>query len=703
MPSFFSALGTIADLFVVVLAFTLIIVIHELGHFLAARWAKIRVLAFAVGFGPALVSYRKGLGFRRGSSEDEYRALPRSTDASPTEYRLNVLPFGGYVKMLGQDDADPTAKSDAPDSYQNCVPWKRMVVISAGVTANVILAVILFIVVFSIGLRTEPAHIGSVDPAGAAAKVVASNASALGVTTPGLQPGDRVIAVNDEKPETFNDLALAGAMARAGRVIRLDVERPEVNGVLRFEIVPIADETSRLLSIGLGPGVSGQVALVDGLTPADRDANAKVLEARGLGALRPGLTLSAVAGKPTTSPYEIQKAVDASAGKPVRVDFKDALGATTTLDLRPTPALQRDEFKVNDTQHIEAGHLLGLMPVLAVRDVDPRASKAGLRADDVFVRLGSTEYPSLPAGIAEIRKSAGATIHIVVARRENSSSLQWQEVDLGPIAVSSDGKVGFEPRDSSDLGTWVARLSPLAKPSPELPSGAFLPIPNGSQITSINGRPIATLGDLRSAIANLSGGPARELQLDIQLPLAQSTSLRPVERVTWAPLPREIESVRVLGYRSTLDLALFKPEQVILKGTGIVDSASKGFKETKRVMTMTYLTFARLFQGSVKVEHLKGPVGIAHVGVVIAEKGFVWLMFFMALISVNLAVVNFLPIPIADGGHMVYLIYEQFSGRPPPLAVQNAAALAGLIVLGSVFLLVTFNDVSNVLRALTGG
>jgi regulator of sigma E protease len=110
----------------------------------------------------------------------------------------------------------------------------------------------------------------------------------------------------------------------------------------------------------------------------------------------------------------------------------------------------------------------------------------------------------------------------------------------------------------------------------------------------------------------------------------------------------------------------------------------------------TYLTFARLFQGTVKVEHLKGPVGIAHVGVAIADKGFVWLLFFMALISVNLAVINFLPMPIADGGHMLFLLYEQFTGRPPSVRFQNAAAICGLVILGTLFLVVTFHDVTNV-------
>ena len=103
----------------------------------------------------------------------------------------------------------------------------------------------------------------------------------------------------------------------------------------------------------------------------------------------------------------------------------------------------------------------------------------------------------------------------------------------------------------------------------------------------------------------------------------------------------------------------------------------------------------RAFQGTVKVEQLKGPVGIAHLGTIIAARGYIWLLFFLGLVSVNLAVINFLPVPIADGGHFVFLVYEQFAGRPPSVRFQNAAAITGLVLIVGLFLVVTFNDISN--------
>jgi regulator of sigma E protease len=135
----------------------------------------------------------------------------------------------------------------------------------------------------------------------------------------------------------------------------------------------------------------------------------------------------------------------------------------------------------------------------------------------------------------------------------------------------------------------------------------------------------------------------------------------------------------------------------VLIAHGPADAIGIGISRTREVMMNTYLTFVRLFQQTVKIEHLKGPVGIAHLGTIIAERGLIWMLFFLALISVNLAVVNFLPLPIVDGGQFLLLVYEQLRGKPAPLGFQNAITLAGFALIGTLFLLVTFNDVKNLL------
>ncbi|MCX5690000.1 MAG: site-2 protease family protein, partial [Planctomycetota bacterium] len=248
--------GTTLDFLLVLLGFGLIVFIHELGHFVAARWAGIRVMAFAVGFGPAILSFRKGLGVQAGSSESEYLRRQKDRSASglsPTEYRLNALPFGGYVKMLGQEDGNPYAVSEAADSFQSCKPWKRLVVISAGVLMNLITAAALFVCVFMVGMKVEPAKVGAVAPGSPAALATALNADAASVTRPGLAPGDAILAINGSKPNSFSDLMLATAMAERDSAIELLVARRGNNTPLNFVIKPTVSAESGMLELGIEP------------------------------------------------------------------------------------------------------------------------------------------------------------------------------------------------------------------------------------------------------------------------------------------------------------------------------------------------------------------------------------------------------------------------------------------------------------------
>ncbi len=713
MSAVLSVLSTAFDLLLVVLGFSAIIVVHELGHFLAARWAGIRVLAFSVGFGPALLSYRKGIGFRRASTEPQYleklaAARQRGEDPgqipmSPTEYRLNVLPLGGYVKMLGQDDADPSAKSDEPDSYQRCVPWKRMVVISAGVVANVILAAILFVIVFKVGLLSEPAKVGEVAPGSPAAVAIADNAGTLGVTEPGLRPGDEILSVNGEKPNHYSDVFLAVAMAKRESTLTIDVRREGVGEPLRFGVRPQVNPQTGLLAIGIEPMASTQIS--PKLSPEDFDV---VASASGLAGLKPGMRLVAIDGVPATTPYAVQKAVDRSGGSPITLSFEtlDARGrllndgARTEVRIEPRTSLQQATVEVNETMRVDVNHLVGLTPVLAVQSVTKgsAASVAGLERGDVFVQVGSAEWPSIAEGIAQIRAHRDKPITLVVARQDASGAMV--EVQLEGVKVGTDGRIGFAPTDSAQTSTLVAGW-PTSRivGGGSTPTGASLPIKPGSRIAKVDGQPVADLGEIRERLKAALASGRQGVELTVELPISRGAggadAPRPMETIAWTLTSQEIAQVQALGWKSPLDTRLFEPERFVWRSSGIGHAIAMGVHETHRVMMSTYLTFARLVQGTVKFEHLKGPVGIAHTGVMIAERGPIWLMFFLALISVNLAVINFLPIPIADGGHMVFLIYEQITGKPPPASVQNASAVVGLVLLGAVFIVVTFHDVGN--------
>ncbi len=719
MTSILSFLTTAGDLLLVVLGFSLIVFLHELGHFLAARWAGIRVLTFALGFGPALLSFRKGLGWTRGSSERRYTELLRAqaegthpADAaaiSPTEYRLNYLPFGGYVRMLGQDDLDPSAISAARDSYQSCAVWKRMVVISAGVVMNLISAAAIFVLVFTIGLKTEPAKIGDVQTGSPAQLTAAGNAASLGVTDTGLRAGDVVLAVNGQKPNSFNDLVLATAMARRGDALDLEIQREGIPRPLEFSLTPRQSTITHLLDIGVGPAISAR--LLD-TRNADEAAEAQANLAKlGLPGVKPGMTLVRI-GKDTRirSGHDLDEAVRRSNGSPIEVEFAGDDGTHVTATIATRAELQLDLIVRSDQTVVPQHHIMGLTPVMMVKEAQEPAIKQGLKDGDIFARLGGVEYPSTAQGMQEIKRNKGKKVPVVLLRKDPAGA--WAEISLD-VEVSGKGTIGFYVGETDDQNALLSlppgqlrtAVETTAGPKDFRPPAADVIQQPGTRIVAVNGIPVENLSQARdllrtaaiSALAETRPGAKAVLTLEPPRAAGKPNDPRASVQATLELAAPDLRTLADLAWTAPVGSWYFEPEEMTLRASGPVSALGLGLAETHRVMMTTYMTFARLFQGSVKVEHLKGPVGIAHIGTRLADRGMVWLLFFMALISVNLAVVNFLPLPIVDGGQFIFLLLEQLRGRPVPIPVQNAVTLAGLLLIGSVFLVVTFNDIKNLL------
>src|SRR6516162_4904280 len=165
----------------VALGLGLVIFIHELGHFAVAKWCDVKVERFSIGFGPVLWRITRG----------------------ETEYALSAVPFGGYVKMLGQDDADPSQMADDriakdPRSYTAKSVPQRIAIISAGVINNMVSAVAFFVIAFMLGVQYQPAIVGSVVPGMPAWKA-------------GLRQGDVITRISGrEDPQlSFTDVRLA--------------------------------------------------------------------------------------------------------------------------------------------------------------------------------------------------------------------------------------------------------------------------------------------------------------------------------------------------------------------------------------------------------------------------------------------------------------------------------------------------------------
>jgi regulator of sigma E protease len=348
-------------------------------------------------------------------------------------------------------------------------------------------------------------------------------------------------------------------------------------------------------------------------------------------------------------------------------------------------------------------HLLGLVPVMMVADEEVAQ---GLERGDIFARIGAVEFPNLAQGMAEIKGYARRELDLEVLRAGPSGD-GLVRVKL-KVKVNGKGQIGFRATHTGERGTWVSlpprELTEIRdKASPRVPAAMTLIDKPGTKVVRVGDRDVASFGAMREALqrailAAMDGGVSSEnagIAISVTLDLPGEVQTR--RDVVWNIPAMDAKEILALGYGPSVSTGIFEPEEFLQVARTPGEALGKGLHETKRVMITTYITFARLFEGTVKIEHLKGPVGIAHLGTMIADRGVIWLVFFMALISVNLAVVNFLPLPIVDGGQFLFILFEAIRGRPVPIRIQSIATFMGLAMIGCMFLLVTFNDLKRLI------
>lgn len=179
---------------------TIVVFFHELGHFLVARWAGVKVLTFSLGFGPELVGFN---------------------DRHGTRWKISAIPLGGYVKFFGDDNAasvpDQAAAASMSDADRKDIfmfqPVRsRAAVVAAGPIANFVLAIAIFAAIFmTVGKQTTSARVDTVQPASAA-------------EVAGFKPGDLVTAINGEKIQSFSDMQRIVSIS-AGDTLSIDVDR----------------------------------------------------------------------------------------------------------------------------------------------------------------------------------------------------------------------------------------------------------------------------------------------------------------------------------------------------------------------------------------------------------------------------------------------------------------------------------------------
>lgn len=675
-----------------VLGFGFIIFIHELGHFLAAKWVKIKVTQFAVGFGQSMLTWRKGIGFRVGSTEAEYdkrvaaklaeqgRAgvkldatqegqLIKEMGLGETEYRLNWIPLGGYVKMLGQEDLSPDATSEDPRSFNARPIWARAVVVSAGVIMNLISAVIFFIIAFSAGVAFPPAIAGPVYPTAPAGLAYAQGHEGEAAYR-GLQPGDQILAINDQPMGDFMEVAVSSALSSPGAQLNLKVQRHGEKTPLNYVLVAKPDARTNLLSLGILPPRDVVLERVPQQGPAAQPT------------LKPPVVAIEADGQPINGFGDYYRIVAGAQGKPVSVTFaeydaatKTAGSKTTVVQVSASPMLspRSSEDSLPD--------LIGLTPVTYIEDVmdESPAKAAGIKSGDLIAQLGAVAWPDPDTLRDAVAEADGKPIKIVVQR-------EGKLVDLGEITPDHKNQLGIYLNFAMDFPV-------ISKTLANSPASKSLELTPGSTITEIDGKKVNTWADMQRLFASAAAALPEDggnIEVGYQLNMAGTINGNAQVKIDKAQRQRLLMAQWVPHLVE--GFADLREDQV---ASSVWDAAKLGVVKTKHYMLQTYVTLVRLFQGTVKASHLRGPVGIAYEGTRVAKLGWTYLLFFLGLISVNLAVVNFLPIPVVDGGLMVFLILEKIKGSPVNVKVQNFATIVGLALILSIFVVTLFYDLSR--------
>lgn len=711
------------------IGFSLVIFVHELGHFVMAKLAGVRVDRFAIGFGPELA------GFTRGE----------------TRYSINLLPLGGFVKMLGQEDFEfdksgELAVRDNPRAFTNKSVGARMLIISGGVAMNIAFAALIFMVVFMIGHDAPTSVLGTIVPGSPADRA-------------GLQYGDRVLEVDGKDIREYSDLQMAIVLAEPHEPLHFVIER---NGkTLKRDVIPENNPDRNLQQIGVTPRFLPTIAWVEPEPGPTRED-----------ALKAGDRVVSVDGHPIRDAVEIYLRLRAAHGEsiPMEVDRPDPADPSKTA--RVTCSVRaRLQLIATSEDPSAVGDLLGFVPRRRIGNLveGGPADKAGVEIGDIVARCNNIIAPTWSELVTIGETSADEPIELEVERNGERKVLTITPQGTGMFGGGKPQLGITDPMSQEQDRVVIATILDKTLDK-DTPAAALRErMPRGAVVTKVNGKPVdGWPGLVRAFIDNQGhdveltwqpseGAPEITGKLAVPATIFSLASLPSTARITridgqdsavtkradgkhvsydasfWrgtyellrrhaAERPNEpvaIEYVDLLHMqdggkscsadlpagdvdpwtmRVQSDLTSLLPtvELVRIQTWNPVKAMWIGMQKTYDTVVQTYQSMRRMiFTRSVGLENMSGPVGILKIGMDIAETSIVKLLFFLGFISANLAVINFLPLPIFDGGHMVFLTIEKLKGRPVSVRTQVVTQMIGLALILAAFVFVTVMDISR--------
>ncbi len=323
-------------------------------------------------------------------------------------------------------------------------------------------------------------------------------------------------------------------------------------------------------------------------------------------------------------------------------------------------------------------------PVVGEVRPESPAAQAGLRRGDVIVRVGDRRVEDTEElQIALLRRFSDDGVIPLDVRRDGAVSSMKLRVAGDRRAMTEPGQL--LPGLGFDLASWKATSTVVAVPADS--AGAKAGLRAGDRLLAVDGEPLANSSEFVSAI---SGAAGRTIAIDVE---------RAGERMKiTANVPRVVEQGRTIGRLgiSVEDGARsWPPGLVEMHRSGPVEALGVGIGKTWEMSALTVEMLWRMASGQVSAKNISGPISIAEFAGVSAFLGAGAFMGFLAIISVSLGVLNLMPVPLLDGGQVVYQLVEAVKGSPLSERAQLYGQQIGIALLVVLMSLAFYNDISR--------
>lgn len=633
------------------IALGFLIFIHELGHYFMARHVGMKVEAFGIGFGKSVYTWHR----------------------DGVEWRLNWLPFGGYVKIAGMElkkGEDPYA---IPGGFFTKSPWDRIKVALAGPVVNLVFAFLAFTLIWAVGGREKPFSdytkiIGWVDPKSE-------------LYAEGIRPGDEIISFNGVPYHSSKDLLYApmtsnGDLEVRGYLINYKTGKKEP---FDTKIKPYPHPLSLsedILTSGILQPANQLIYRPSALSKLDKKF-AESIE-KNIGGIEEGDRIIWVDGERVFSNQQLRNILNSGLAL-LTIKRGDK------VMLRRVPRVKIDELRLNSEVKNELADYQYESGLTGIKIRSLYTIPYDLTHDGVVERRlpfidreeGEEMFPEHPYSATENPLQKGDRIIAVdgiPVKFAYQLFYQLQQNKVNVVVLRNPKlteSVSWKKADAQF--EKLVNMSNLAKIASSI--GTSSPIKQSGDLVLLN--PI-----IPKKRVDLLTNPKDQAEFKARL---QETK-------------KQIEEMENVEQREKAKHQLeLEKNEVILGLVGIQDQEvsyhPNPFSTFANVTTEMWHTLEALFTGSLSPKWLSGPVGIIQVVQKSWQVSFMEVFYWMGLISLNLGYLNLLPIPVLDGGYIVMFLFEMITGRKLKPESLEKVIVPFFILLVLFLLFITFHDI----------